>query len=264
MTKIALAEVRPRRRSPLENLRALEGVLDRVPAAEIAVFPELYLSGYMIGDAFHRLALSRAGKELKLLSEIAERKQKWVLVGAPMENHERKGEVINAAVLIGPKGDLHVTGKRYLPTFGPFEEGLQFSPGGDRSVAETPFGRIGVLICYEVFFPEITRALALSGADLFLVISASPVTSRSLFAKLLPARAIENATPLAYVNRVGVEDSIVFAGGSGFYDPRGEVLEPERLDLGEGQQVLTYDVPLEDYAKYRPSRPVLRDASVLS
>ncbi len=262
--RLALAEVKPRPRRVAENLCALEGVVSQVPTADLVAFPELFLTGYSLGDSLHRLALRQGSKELSTLAEIARRQDKWILAGAPFESPARKGEIWNAAILVGPTGEVQVSGKRYLPNFGPFEEGLQFTPADSAQVLKTPFGRIGALICYEVFFPEVARKLALQGAELLLAISASPVTSRSLFAKLIPARAIENATGFAYVNRVGVEDSMVFDGGSTFCDPRGEPLEPAVHTLPEGQRILEYELPLEEYSRYRPSRPVLRDISLLA
>ena len=262
--RLALAEVKPQPRKVAENLRALDEAMSQVPSADLVAFPELFLTGYALGDAFHRLALRKDSKELSTLAEIAQRQGKWIVTGAPVESPTRRGEVWNAAVVVGPQGEMQVNGKRYLPNFGPFEEGLQFTPADAALVVETPFGRIGTLICYEVFFPEVARKLALQGADLLLAISASPVTSRTLFAKLIPARAIENATGFGYVNRVGVEDSMVFDGGSQFCDPKGEVLEPEVHPLPDGQRILEYDVPLEEYSRYRPSRPVLRDIRLLA
>lgn len=262
--RIALAEVRSRVGKVPENLCALEGFLAKAEGADIVALPELYLSGYSIGDRVHQLSIKEGSHHLATLKEIVARQKKWVVVGAPFENPARRGETLNAALTLGPSGELSITGKRYLPTFGPFEEGLQFTPGGDRDVVSTPQAKIGVEICYEVFFPELSRKMALNGAELIVVISASPNTSRSQFEKLLPARAIENATGVAYVNKFGVEDSLVFSGGSRLYDPRGEEVEPEVVDLGDDGRILLFEVHLEDWLKMRPARPVLRDATLLS
>lgn len=262
--RIALAEVRSRPGKVRENLCALEGVLAKAGRADLVAFPELHLSGYAIGDSVHSLSLGEGSPEFVILRETVSRRGCWVVVGTPFDNPERRGETLNAALAMGPSGEWSITGKRYLPTFGPFEEGLEFTPAGDRKAVVMPEARLGIEICYEVFFPEISRSLALEGAELILVISASPVTSRPLFEKLLPARAVENATALAYVNKLGVEDSFIFPGGSCLYDPRGEEVQPEVVDLGEDGRLLLYEVPLADYLRMRPARPVLRDASLLS
>jgi predicted amidohydrolase len=256
---VVLAEVQCSPGQVDENLNRIEKCIESVAGSDLIVFPELFLSGYNVGDRIHRLALSPDGREVTRLKEISAKHHVWILTGTPYINLSRRGETLNAAMLVGPEGQLHVQGKRYLPTFGPFEEGRLFTSAGDRYVFSTPFGKVGLLICYEAFFPEVTRQLALNGADLLLAISAAPLTSKSLFEKVLPARAVENATPLAYVNRIGVEDSLVFGGGSGVWDPRGEPLKFEMIATkGEGR-LLRYDLPLEDYSYYRPMRPVLRD-----
>jgi predicted amidohydrolase len=97
-----------------------------------------------------------------------------------------------------------------------------------------------------------------------VVVSASPATSYSLFSKLLPARAIENGLPVVYVNRVGVEDGIVFGGGSGAWDPRGEAVPTEETPdpaLAREEKLLRVDLDLSESARWRPFRPVLRDVA---
>lgn len=261
--RLVLAELRPQPGHVDENLALLERALGLAGPADLVAFPELYLSGYSVGDRLHRLALHPGSREVMRLQGLAREHRTWVCVGAPYSGGPRKGETQNTALLMGPEGQFHIQGKRYLPTFGPFEESRIFTPAQERSLFPTPFGPLGIMICYEVFFPEISRLLAMGGADLILVISASPVTSRSLFEKLLPARAVENATAVAYVNRIGVEDSLVFAGGSGVWDPRGESLLPQVIDVGRDGRLLAYDLPLQDFGHFRPMRPILRDLGSL-
>ncbi len=261
--RLTLAEVRPHRGRRPENLALARACVERAEGADLVAFPELFLSGYSVGDRLHRLAISLEDPMVRALQELAHDRKTWLLLGTPFTDPSHAGEVQNVALLVGPEGSTHVQGKRYLPTFGPFEEGRIFTPAPDRKVADTPLGKIGLEICYEVFFPEVSRALALGGADLLLAISASPITSRSLFEKLLPARAIENAAPVAYVNRVGVEDALVFGGGSGAWDPRGDPLVPRVTDLGPDGRLLEFELPLSEYRHYRPMRPVLRDITAL-
>ena len=168
----------------------------------------------------------------------------------------------NAAVVVDRAGEVHRSPKRYLPTFGPFEEGLIFSPAGGAAPIDIGGSRLGVEICYDVFFPEVARELAVGGAQLLLNISAAPVTSGRLFDKLLPARAVENGLPVVYVNRVGVEDGLVFGGGSAAWDARGEPLPLSSVavdGLGSPERVVATEVDLSDAERWRPFRPVLRD-----
>src|SRR5208282_5043714 len=101
-------------------------------------------------------------------------------------------------------------------------------------------------------------------AGLLVVISASPVTSRRLFERLLPARAIENGVPAIYVNRVGVEDGVVFGGGSGAWDPRGEPILTTPVPFAPAdpeESLSTVEIDPTESARWRPFRPVLRDVA---
>jgi predicted amidohydrolase len=183
-------------------------------------------------------------------------------VGAPFAG-PRPGEVQNVALLAAGGAEVAVQAKRYLPNYGPFEEGVPFSPGSSSRVLPLGGRRLGVGICYDAFFPEIFRGLALDGAELLAIPSAAPVTSRRLFEKVLPARAVENAVPVVYVNRTGVEDGVVFGGGTGLWDARGEPVALEELPLpeaGDGERLLAGEIDLDAAARWRPFRPVLRDS----
>lgn len=185
-----------------------------------------------------------------------------ILVGAPVTG-PRRGEVQNAALLVGGGLPPSSQPKRFLPNFGPFEEAKPFSPGPVSTVLRWGERQLGVGICYDAFFPEIFRALARDGAELLAIPSAAPVTSRRLFEKVLPARAVENAAPVVYVNRVGVEDGIVFGGGSGLWDARGEPVPLESLTVSgadDGERLLSGEIDLDEAARWRPFRPVLRDS----
>lgn len=261
--ELLLAQLAPRRGDLSTNLRRLTDVV-KAHRANLYVFPELYLFGYAPGDRVHRMALGPGDATITALTMLARERSGGILVGAPWRSDDRPGEVHNAAVLAGPDGSVQVQIKRYLPNFGPFEEATIYTP----THVSTPLAlgphRIGVEICYDAFFPEVSRELALGGALLLAVLSAAPITSRGLFEKVLPARAVENACPLIYVNRVGVEDGVVFGGGSFGWDSRGEPLPTETLPLAGGEpeeRLEKVRIDLEDIPRWRPFRPVLRDVA---
>lgn len=259
--RLLLAELAPSRGELAKNLALLDRALEAAPPSDLIVLPELFLSGYRVGERIHRMALDPSSAAFRRVLEAARRANAWLVVGTPWAHPDRKGETQNVSLLVGPDGSWKVQPKRYLPTFGPFEEAVNLSPGDRSEVFSTPLGRIGMEICYEVFFPEVSRQLAMAGAELLVVISASPVSSRRLFEKLLPARAVENGSPVAYCNRSGVEDGMVFAGGSGLWDSRGELEPPHVVQLGEEDRLLSYEVALESVPLWRPMRPVLRDVA---
>jgi predicted amidohydrolase len=261
--RVALAELAPRPADFRANLARLEEVA-RAAHAELVAFPELFLSGYHVGDRLRSLAVRPDDGTLAELGRVAHDGGCTLVVGAPAVARERPGEVENVALVVGRAGVVHRSPKRYLPTFGPFEEGIVFTPAARSAPVEVDGVRLGIEVCYDAFFPEVTRELAVGGAELLLNISASPTSSRRLFDKLLPARAVENGLPVLYVNRVGVEDGLVFAGGSAAWDARGEPLSLEAVavpGLGADERVVVVEVDLRDAPRWRPFRPVLRDVA---
>jgi predicted amidohydrolase len=230
--------------------------------ADLAIFPELFVSGYRVGDRIHRLALAPEDDTLRALRSIAKKWRGSIAVGAPRRSPLRPGEVENTVLLVRADGSIDWQVKRYLPTYGPFEEGVFYTPAEQSRPLKVGSHPVGFEICYDVFFPEVSRELGMNGAEMLVNISASPITSRPLFEKLLPARAVENGCPVVYVNRVGVEDGVVFGGGSGVWDARGEPVPttPVRVPrLGREERVLRATLDLTEVARWRPFRPVLRD-----
>jgi predicted amidohydrolase len=263
LTRLLLAQLAPRRGNLDANLARLTDIV-RAHPAELYVFPELFLLGYAPGDQVHRQALGQGDPAVAALRALARERSAGILVGGPWRSDDRPGEVHNAALLAGPDGSLQVQVKRYLPNFGPFEEAALYTPTDTSRPLALGAHRIGVQICYDAYFPEVARELALAASVLLVVLSAAPVTSRSLFEKILPARAVENACPVVYVNRVGVEDGIVFGGGSQAWDSRGEPIRAEPLTLPKGaaeERLFGVDLDLDEVSRWRPFRPVLRDAS---
>jgi len=261
--RLLLAQLAPRPGDVRANLERIRVAVSAAPS-DLAVFPELFLSGYRVGDRIHRLALREGDAATAALRAIARETRATIVVGAPLESAERHGEVHNAVLAVRPDGEIHSQVKRYLPTFGPFEEGVHYTATEESHPVPVAARSVGLEICYDTFFPEVSRVLALDGAELLIVVSASPTTSGPLFARLLPARAIENGLPVVYVNRVGVEDGIVFGGGSGAWDSRGEPMELASVPaagLAPEERLFQVSIDPVDSARWRPFRPVLRDVA---
>lgn len=186
---------------------------------------------------------------------MAEEHSAHIAFGMP-EREPGTRRLYNASVLVAPDGRAVVYRKVYPANFGPFEEGLYFARGNELPLVDTKLGKIGLLICYDSFFPELAKAYALKGADLLAIISASPATSKPFFDRILPARAIENALYVLYANLVGTELNIVFQGGTQAIGPRGE-------DLGRAkdfvEDTVVAEIDLRDVKIARAFRPTLRD-----
>ena len=180
----------------------------------------------------------------------------YIIFGMPELSEKTRATVFNTAVFIGPNGFIGKYRKMYLPTHSVFEEKRHFRPGYQAPSFDTPIGKIGLCICYDIFFPEVTRLTRLHGAQLIVCISASPAVRRSYFEILTAARALENTAFLAYVNLVGIEDGLQFWGGSRLVSPTGDVIVKAKYDE---EDFVICDV---NYSDIRPAEtfiPTLRD-----
>ncbi|MBI4415880.1 MAG: carbon-nitrogen hydrolase family protein [Euryarchaeota archaeon] len=251
--KAILAQLEPSVGKKEDNLRKMGKVLGEAEA-DLTLFGELYLSGYMARDAIPRLAEPIDGPSVEAVQRLAAENGTHVVFGMPLKETERT--LYNASVLVAPDGATWAYRKIYLANFGPFEENVYFGRGSELVLADTKIGKIGLLICYDMFFPELTKALVLAGAEVIAAISAAPHTSRKFFDAVLPARAIENAVYVLYANLVGTELNQVFSGGTQAIGPRGE-------DLGRAkdhhEQVVAADVDLRHLDVAREFRPTIRD-----
>lgn len=191
--------------------------------ADLIVLPELFNSGYQFISKEETTELSEeipAGFTTQRLIALSKELRVYIVAGIA----ERAGEICyNSAVLTGPEGFLGVYRKTHLF----FEEKLWFTPGdtGFR-VWKTPIGAIGIMVCFDWFFPESARTLALMGAEIIahpsnLVLPFCP--------DAMVTRCLENRVFAVTANRTGIEqrggrDALAFIGRSGIVSPRGEVL----------------------------------------
>lgn len=226
------------------------------PEADLILFPELFLAGYNAQDRHHELAMDLDAKPIERLRLAAQEHGCTVIAGGPRRGDVR-GVTHNAAFVIPPEGTAEAYDKVHLPTFNVFQEGLFFGPGDRGLLTTLPDGtKLGVAICYDLFFPEITKDLALRGADVIATISASPVTSQPYFEAVLPARALETTSFVLYCNLVGVQDHLTFWGGSRAISPLGDLLVEAPA---EEEAVITCQLDLDEVELARKKRPVLRD-----
>jgi len=224
--------------------------------SDLVIFPELFLTGYGIKDRLHTEAETLEGPSVKALASLCKKQKKAIIFGMPRADVKVRGNIYNSAVMILPDGSVHCYDKWFLANFGPFEEKEFFTPGRSLPVIQTPWGRFGLIICFDAFLPEITKAYALAGADCVVCISASPTTSRSFFEKILPARAIESTVFMIYCNVVGTDNNMVFWGGSRVIGPNGqEIAVSDALK----KENLKAEIELSEVASARRNRPTLRE-----
>ncbi len=236
-----------------EALAALDDAAARAAArgAALLVTGELFLSGYALGDRMARAAEPADGPAARAVAAIAARHGLAVVYGCP----ERDGaRVHNTARLVGPDGRA-AAAYRKAHLFGAYERAV-FTPG-DRPVVQADVDgvRVGLLVCYDVEFPEAVRAHALAGTELLVVPTALMRPYEFVAHTLVPARAYENGLYIAYVNRCGPEGEFDFAGLSCLAGPDGAV----RARAGAGPELLVADVDLEVLREARAETPYLAD-----
>jgi len=256
LMRLALCQLRSAVGDKERNLKNMTDTVEGTDA-DLFVFPETYVTGYMVRDRFVSLAEDIDGDSVNYVIELADRTGKAVVFGIPLNDPCSHGLITNSAVLVTPDGRVQRYDKLHPANFGPFEEGLYFTPGQSPSMFSFRGRGVGVCICYDLFFPEITKAYAMQGADLLLCLAASPVTSRMPFERMIPARAVENTCPIAYVNNVGNQQNMVFFGGSQAYDARGRLLAKLPY-LRESVEVVEVDMLQTEPA--RRARPTIRDS----
>jgi predicted amidohydrolase len=256
--KLALAQISSKRENKKENLGKIEEYTQkaREEAADLVIFPELSLTGYVVHDQIYELAETIPGPSTQRIEELAKKTGAHIIFGMPELSEKTEATIFNTAVFVSPKGIIGKYRKMYLPTHSVFEERRYFRPGYQTAAFNTALGNIGLCICYDIFFPEVFRLTRLKGAELIVCISASPAVRRGYFEILTAARALENTAFLAYVNLAGVEDGLQFWGGSRLVSPTGDLLAKAKYDE---EDLVICEV---DYSDMRPAEtfiPTLRD-----
>ncbi|WP_406328487.1 carbon-nitrogen hydrolase family protein [Streptomyces sp. NBC_00203] len=251
--RTALLQSSGRPGSVVENLKVLDETAGRAAAAGagLVAAPEMFLTGYAIGDDIARLAEPADGDSADAIAEIAARHGVAVAYGYPERDGER---VFNSAQLISADG-TRLANYRKTHLFGCFERN-HFTPGEQPVVqAELNGLRVGLMICYDVEFPENVRAHALAGTDLLVVPTAQMHPFQFVAESVVPVRAFENQMYVAYVNRVGPEGEFEFVGLSTLAGPDGVA----RARAGRGEELVFADADPVFLAASRETNPYLKD-----
>nr|WP_299240637.1 carbon-nitrogen hydrolase family protein [uncultured Halomonas sp.] len=219
--KMMLAQTAPVRFDVKANLATLETLCQQATASkvELLVLPELALTGYNIFDRLSSLAEPIDGALCQAVANIARHHGLHIAFG--MAERDSQGILYNTAVLLDDKGaQLGTYRKRQLWD----REHDYFRPGDTYCVLDTRIGRIGLMICYDNEFPEVSRALAQQGAQLILSPTANMHPNASRQRLQIRARAMDNQCFVACANRAGQEEALHYCGNSVIAGPDGEVL----------------------------------------
>ena len=231
--------------SPKDNVDRIASLVREAAekGAQIVVTPELFETRYFpqsMDEAARKLALPiREHAVLQRMQALAS--ELGVVLPISFFELEDTSRFNSLIVFDGDGAPLGVYRKSHIPEGPGYEEKFYFSPGNTGfRVWETRYGRLGTGICWDQWFPEAARAMALAGAEVLIyptAIGTEPATpdedSRDPWRRVMIGHAVANAVPVAAANRTGREDELVFYGSSFVCDHRGEVIaELGRDDAG--------------------------------
>ncbi len=230
MLRVAAVQMQPELLDLAGNLGRVIDHTQRAAAREarLVVFPEIALSGYVVTpDEADALAQPVPGPATHAVAQACAQDNIHVVLG--MLECDADGTLFNTAVLLGPTGLVARYRKTHLPLLG--VDRYLAAGDGFTSPVVTPAGRLGLLICYDLRFPEPCRVLALLGAQVIALPTAWPAAGTLYPEFLARSRAAENRIYLLAANRCGEERGTRYLGRSVIVAPDGEILaegSPER------------------------------------
>lgn len=222
--------------------------------AKLAALPEMWSCGF---DYENLADHARATPEiLESLTEKA-REYRMTLVGSLPEN---TGEgIANTAFVVDSTG-IRSLAYRKVHLFSPTGEHRHFTAGDRAVVVETDVGKIGLIICYDLRFPELARKTAEMGADIIVIPAQWPTARARHWDVLLTARAIENQLFVVAANRCGQDRGTVFAGHSAITSPWGQTL----ARAGTRPAAIMAELDLDEIALFREKIPCWKDRKPLA
>lgn len=252
---VAAVQMKPMLGEPEENLVKMSDFVSTIASqqrVDLIVFPELATSGYELGVRFTEIAQRVPGPTINLMAQRANEHGVYIAFG--MVTKEKVESILyNSAVLVGPDGELVDTyNKIHLRG----EERMAFREGYKVPVLETEIGAIGLMLGWDLAFPEVARSLTLDGAELICVMANWEASAIDEWRTYVRARAYENAIFVAAANRVGEDVTLTFGGESMVVGPRGQIyasltdeVDPETGQPLEGYCVARID--LDEVRRYR-------------
>jgi predicted amidohydrolase len=232
------------------NLAYIREALPRAAGkgSNLVVLPEMWSSGFAYKN-LNELAIRTRGivDELLELSAL----HKLVIVGSMPEPN---GDKVFNTIYVVDNGSLAGI-YRKVHLFSLLGEDRAFSGGDSWLLAETSIGKLGVIICYDLRFPELSRRLALEGAQVICVPAQWPKPRQEHWRTLLRARAIENQLFVVACNACGIIGKLDFFGMSMIIDPKGEVL----AEAGEDEEVIMASLDMQAMRDWRAQIPCFND-----
>lgn len=220
---VATVQMKPELGRAENNLVKMSDFVSTITSqqkVDLIVFPELITSGYELGVQFTELAQRVPGPAINLMAQRAA--DAGVFIAFGLATKEKVESILyNTAVLVGPEGELV---GHYNKTHLRGEERMAFREGFRLPVFDTgEIGRVGLMLGWDLAFPEVARAMALDGAELICCLANWESSITDEWKIYTQARAFENAVYMAAANRVGTDVTISFGGESMIVGPRGRI-----------------------------------------
>lgn len=234
---VTLAQLNPKLGDKRHNLNQIRDVMTKAKESgtDMVIFPEMFLTGYSVGEKVKDLAETSDGPSINEIKNLCKSLEIYTVFGFPEVGED--GHYYISSALIDANGALlGVYRKTHLFD----QEKKFFQAGSNFKVIPTPLGKIGLMICYDVEFPEVARALKLMGADMIIIINANMEPYKDHHHTYAKARSMENEIPVVICNRLGQEEGLHFCGDSLVLDSWGR----ELLAMGESEGADTVKLPL--------------------
>lgn len=234
-----------------ENVRKLfASAMAKTPRPDVVVLPEDWSAGFS-DKMFHEMEKhceTPDGPTLKVCKDLAKEYHVWVVAGSISTLHA-DGKMRNTVFLIDRDGNV-VGDYSKMHLYSDMDEDAQLTHGDKHEVYDTEFGRVGMMVCYDIRFCELSRIYALKKADVLVVVSNFPNPRVNHWRTLLMARAIENQMFVVACNRVGPSPMGTYCGHSIIIDPWGEVI----AEGGDEQEIVTGSI---DFGKMKEVRDLI-------
>jgi len=223
--------------------------------ARIVCLPETFATGYELGRIQEK-APPLVSEVTAALQAAACRESVYVIAGLPYRSDQG---MYNAAFMFSPTSpEVQVYRKMHLFSMSVLCEKNYFARGPmEIKTHPTAYGNLGLMICYDLRFPELARRLVLAGADLLIAISAWPLKRLKQFQILAASRAIENQCFLFAINRTGTDAGCEFGGHTTLFDPLGQPVAGSLQSLEEG--IALVEVDLAMLCSARQTLPCFQD-----
>ncbi len=264
--RVAVCQMRPRLGGLDENFAAHHAWLDRAAEAggQLAVFPELSLTGYFLRDLAQDVALRLNDRRVREI--VARSRDRSIVFGLVEESEDHR--YFNSAVFAEGGEILHVHRKVHLCDYGIFEEKRYFAAGDRVEIVPSRLGRFGLLVCEDAWHLPTSWIHFLNGADALIIPSASPargfdgpaaaeLSSQAAWRALTAALGRFLQTWVVYANRTGCEDGALFWGGSLVISPFGFAAAEAP---GQDDALLAHRMDDESLRRARIATPLRRDA----